>query len=190
MAKWDYDLATDIKRVNAQITTVQRIYGADSSIYKRIVSTIQKAGGGTRFSSKMFTGNMRQIAKAQNALKAVSSSDYLTKEGRMKIGAKARRTFAKNFDEFDDVTIQKMFDVFKNSSINKLLEVYHSVSDFLVDAVLQSMEDDPKMSTEEVEGKINALVRNLSYFEGFSESDITEFLAQWLKEQDWKSPTD
>lgn len=186
MSAWDYKIKTDIKRVNAQITTIQRIYGADSTIYKRIVSTIQKAGGNTRFSSKMFTGSMRQIAKAENALQAISSSSYMTKEGRANIGDKARRSFAKNFDDYDDVVLQKMFDVFKNSSISKLLEVHHSISDFLVDTVMQTFEDDSKLSTKEIGEKIDALIKNLWLYEDFEESDMVEFLGEWLKKQDWQ----
>lgn len=143
MAKFDDELAKRLRTINAQITTVERIYGRDSHIYKRILSTISKAGGkGTRFTKKMFTGSLRDTAKATNALSAVENSQYLTKEGRRRIGEKARDTFFKNrsSEGYDEATITLMYDIFKNSkNFSKFKEINVSSSAF-IDAIMEAFE--------------------------------------------------
>lgn len=151
---YDDELKKRLRQVNARITTVERIYGVDSSIYKRIVSTIQKAGGNKRFSAKMFSGDLRSLSKAERALSTVENSKYLTKEGRKQIGERARETFYQSHANFSDTTISKMFDVFQNSSfIGRIFDMF--ASEVFVDAIMDALEDD----ADEKE-----LVENLDYF--------------------------
>lgn len=113
-------------------------------MYKRVVSTIQRAGneGGTRFKMAMFTGSLRQLSMAENALRTVESSAYLTKEGRKRIGEKARETFRNNelFSEYSDATFEQIWDVFSNSStLKKVQEVFHS-SETFIDEIMRFIE--------------------------------------------------
>lgn len=158
-----YDLKKRIASANASLTTIQRLYGKDSSIMKHFTSAIQKAGGKTRFSAKMFDGSLRQIAKATNVLEMFENSSYSSKAGRLEIGRKARETFALRHDTYDDVTISKMYHVFKNSSFSRFDEVYKHSSELFVDAIMSAFEDDG-MSVRKVEKKIDYFLSHLDEF--------------------------
>lgn len=137
---WEDDVSKRIRSINARITTVQRIYGSDSDIYKRITSTVKRAGGENgRFRKKMFTGSLRDLSRAERALITVENSKYLTKAGRAQIGEEARRTFATNNSDVSDATITNMYDLFQNSGmLGRLFELYQS--DVIVDSIMNAIE--------------------------------------------------
>lgn len=182
MAKWDAQLSVDIKRVNAQLTAVQRRYGADSAIFKRFVHTISLAGGDTRFKKSMFEGNIRQINKALRALETVKSSKYLTPSGRKLIASKARVTFAKNWGDlgYDDRTLEMMLDAFGNSSMQKLLELYDFDSRGFVDAIMSTIERDEIKDKKQLGRKLDNLLKKASDFEGTKEDQL-ESAIRWLR---------
>lgn len=182
MAKWDAQLSADIKRVNAQLTAVQKRYGADSAIYKRFVHTISLAGGDTRFKKSMFEGNLRQINKAIRALETVKASKYLTSSGRKQITKKARETFAEYRREegYDDRTVEIMMDAFENSSMQKLLELYDFDSRGFVDAIMSTIERDKKTNKSRLKRKLDNLLKKASEFEGTKEDQL-ESAIRWLK---------
>lgn len=153
MSKWENEVSHRIKRINAQITTVQRIFGSDSQIYRRIVSTIQKAGGKTRFTKKMFvTNDLRQLSKAERALTTIEHSQYLTKAGRAEIGRKARETFAVNHSDYSDKTITQLYDIFKNSSqYKKVGELFSGSSEVLLDAIAEALEEYEDISAQDMQ---------------------------------------
>lgn len=177
MSRYDDELKLRLRRINARITAVEMRYGKDSSIYKRIVSTIQRAGneGGTRFKKSMFSGSLRQLSVAENALRTVEVSKYLTKEGRKQIGEKARETFRNNelFSTYSDVTIEKMWDVFANSSaLKKVQEVFHS-SEVFIDEIMRYIE----MSDSDMRGKTIAKRLDKIISIALSETDnISDFV--------------
>lgn len=137
---WEEDITRRIKSINARITTVERIYGSDSDIYKRISSTVKRAGGDKgRFKKAMFTGTLRDLSRAERAITTVENSKYLTKAGRAQIGEEARKTFAMNNPDVSDATITKMYDIFQNSDmLGRLFEIYQS--DVIVDAIMSAIE--------------------------------------------------
>lgn len=137
---WEEDISKRIRSINARILTVQRIYGKDSSIYKRVTSTVKRAGGANgRFTKSMFTGSLRDLSRAERALITVENSKYLTKAGRAQIGEQARQTFAMNHSDVSDATITKMYDIFQNSGmIGRLFELYQS--DVIVDSIMSALE--------------------------------------------------
>lgn len=182
MAKWDAQLGADIKRVNAQLTALQRRYGSDSAIYKRFVHTISLAGGNTRFKKSMFEGNIRQINKALRALETVKASKYLSASGRKQIASEARKTFAKNWGDYgyDDRTIEMMLDTFGNSSMQKLLELYDFDSRGFVDAIMSTIERDENMTKKQIGRKLDNLLKKVSEFDGTRE-DQMESAIRWLK---------
>lgn len=137
---WEEDITKRIKSINARITTVGRIYGSDSDIYKRIASTVKRAGGiNGRFRKSMFTGSLRDLSRAERALTTIENSKYLTKEGRKQIGEEARKSFALNNPKISDSVITSMFDLFQNSGmLGRLLEVYQS--DVVVDKIMTALE--------------------------------------------------
>lgn len=158
------ELTRRIRSINARITVVQRIYGKESSIYKRVEKLIKLAGGNTRFSSKMFEGGLRQIAKAYNTLETIENNPYLSKKGREEIGNKARSTFAANHSEFDSSTLEKMFDVFSNSSFNKLSEIFEGYSDVLVDEIMNALEENGDISSKEISNYIDNFIHELGSY--------------------------
>lgn len=144
MDRYDKELTKRIRSINAKITTVQRIYGKDSQIFKRIMSVISKASSenATRFKKKMFTGSLRDLSRAENALRTIENNQYLTKEGRKRMGEKARKTFFINREAegYDENVIVQMYDLFQQSDkIGKLVEAGLS-SNQLVDEILSTME--------------------------------------------------
>lgn len=159
---YEQELTKRIRAINARITTVQRIYGKDSSIFQRIQSTIKKAGGTTsRFSKKMFNGSLRDLSKAENALRTVENSKYLTKEGRKRIGVEARKTFGIKYGErgYNDAQIEKMYDVFKNTpEFNKLSE-YGASSEVVVDMIMTAFETE-NISATDMSNYLNDNIRN------------------------------
>lgn len=171
------DLKKRIKSANASLTTIQRLYGKDSRIFQHYVSAIQKAGGNTRFSSKMFEGSLRQIAKATNVLEMFENSKYSSKAGRIEIGRQARETFALNHDTYDDVTLSKMYHVFKNSSFSRFDEVYKHSSELFVDAIMEAFEDDG-MSVKKVERKIDYFITHLDEFMSGNNPDYIKATAE------------
>lgn len=160
--RYEQELTKRIRAINARITTVQRIYGKDSSIFQRIQSTIKKAGGTTsRFSKKMFNGSLRDLSKAENALRTVENSKYLTKEGRKRIGVEARKTFGIKYGErgYNDAQIEKMYDVFKNTpEFNKLSE-YGVSSEVVVDMIMTAFETE-NISATDMSKYLNDNIRN------------------------------
>lgn len=182
MSKWDAKLSADIKKVNAQLTAVQRRYGADSAIFKRFVHTISLAGGETRFKKSMFEGNTRQINKALRALETVKSSKYITPSGRKQIASEARKTFAENWGNYgyDDRTIEMMLDAFGNSSMQKLLELYDFDSRGFVDAIMSTIERDNNIDKKQLGRKLDNLLKKASEFDGTKEDQI-ESAIRWLK---------
>lgn len=148
MSNYNEELTKRIRSVNARITTIQRIYGKDSQIYKRIMSVISKASSEkvTRFKKKMFTGSLRDLSRAENALRTVENNQYLTKEGRKRIGEKARETFFINREAegYDENVIVQMYDLFQQSDkIGKLVEAGLSSSQ-LVDELMSTIEREDK----------------------------------------------
>lgn len=150
-----------IRSINAKLTTVGRIYGKDSKIYKNYVSIIQRAGGtGERFNKKMFDGSLRQIAKAERALSTIENSPYTSKAGRKTIGEKARQKFAFNHSDYSDAAIQDMYFVFDNSSFSKIGENFKGYSELYVDAIMSAFEDsdaDKKVIAQKVDYFVNHL---------------------------------
>lgn len=177
------DLSARIRSINASITTIGRLYGKDSSIYRRFTSTIQKAGGKTRFSKKMFDGDMRQLAKAYNALETLENSQYTTKEGRKQIWKKGRDTFAMNHSDYDESTIVKMFDVFKNSSFSRFDQIYKHSSELFVDAIMNAFEED-NISKKKMTEKVDYFLTHLEEFnDGKTSNDLStalERFTQWI----------
>lgn len=174
------ELKSRIKSVNARITTVQKIYGKESGIFKRIISTIQKAGGNTRFKYSMFTGNLRQLNKAYNALNTIESSAYLTKEGRKKIGDEARKTFGVNHSGYSDITLSRIFDVFKNSSFARFNELYNQSSELFVDEIMNALEYDG-LSNTDMSDAVNTFLNNLYTFDsGRNLNNAVENFRDWL----------
>lgn len=158
MADYRAQTVRRIRSINARITTVGRIYGTDSDIYKRLVHTIQRAGGGTRFSIKMFEGGLRELSKAENALRIIEASQYTTAAGRRAIGEKARETFQLNHAA-NDSEVTKMFDVFKNSSFfSRIKELYHGQSDIVVDEIMDAFESDKRLSGKKVAKAIDSVL--------------------------------
>lgn len=137
---WEEDIKKRIKSINARITTVQRVYGSNSNIYKKISGTVKRAGGEKgRFRTSMFTGSLRDLSRAENALRVIEHSQYLTKEGRKQIGDKARETFAANNRDMSDITITRMYDIFQSSGmLSRLFEIYSS--DTIVDSIMNALE--------------------------------------------------
>lgn len=137
---WEEDIKKRIKSINARITTVQRVYGSESNIYRKISGTVKRAGGEKgRFRTSMFTGSLRDLSRAENALRVIEHSKYLTKEGRKQIGDTARATFAANNSDRSDVTITRMYDIFQNSGmLSRLFEIYSS--DTIVDSIMDALE--------------------------------------------------
>lgn len=163
MAKWDYSIKSRIKSINARITVVENRYGRDSDIYKKMVDTVRKAGGNTRFTYSMFTGNLRDIAKATRALEAIENSAYSTAEGRKKIGQKARETFAVRHATYDDSVLENMYFVFKNSSFARLDEIFKYSSELFVDAIMSSFESD-SISRKKMVNRVNYFTTHLDKF--------------------------
>lgn len=178
MSDWE-DLSKRIRSVNARITTVGRIYGKDSGIYKRMIDTIKKAGGNIRFSKKMFDGSLRQISKAYNALDTIDNSQYTTKAGRKAIGDKARKSFELNHDTYDDVTLGRMYDVFKNSSFARFEEVYKGSSELYVDMIMSAIEEDD-ISTKDIVKAINYFTHNMDKFNAGNQEEAMEQFREYL----------
>lgn len=174
-----HDLSARIRSINARITTVGRIYGKESGIYKRIVDTIQKAGGNTRFSGKMFGGSLRDIAKAANALEAVENNPYSTKAGRVAIGEKARATFGERHSTYDDATIEKMYDVFKNSSFARFEEVYKGSSEIFVDAIMDAIESE-EFTSKQISTAVDYFTHHLDEFGATNRDDAFELFREYL----------
>lgn len=159
---WEEDISRRIKTINARITTVQRLYGGDSDIYKRIKSTIKRAGSDTgRFKKSMFTGSLRDLSRAERALTTIENSKYLTKVGRAQIGNEARTTFALNHSDMSDATITRMYDIFQNSGmIGRLFELYSS--DVIVDSIMNALErEDSDDMTDYVKGTIEYIATHM-----------------------------
>lgn len=137
---WEEDVTKRIKSINARITTVQRLYGGDSDIYKRIVSTVKRAGGEKgRFRKSMFLGSLRDLSRAERALITIENSKYLTKAGRAQIGEEARRTFVVHNADMSSETLTRMYDIFQNSGVlGRLFEIYSS--DVIVDSIMNALE--------------------------------------------------
>lgn len=171
------DLARRIKSINARITTVQRIYGKESSIFKRIQKTISKAGGNARFTKKMFSGDLRQMNRAYRALEAVESSQYLTKEGRKRIGERARETFLTNHSISEETSV-KLFDVFANSKWLSKISEYFNSSEEIVDAISLVLEndDDSKNFSEEFDKFASEKIQNTTDLSEFIDSFFNEFI--------------
>lgn len=179
------DLSRRIKSINARITTVGQIYGKDSAIYNRIVDTIKKAGGNSRFSRKMFDGNLRQIAKATRALETIESSQYTSKAGRKSIGETARETFKLHHASYDDITLSKMYDVFKNSSFARFDEVYKGSSDLFVDAIMEAIETD-ELTSKQIIDAVNYFTHHLDEFGASSRDDAIEQFREYLQTGKYK----
>lgn len=179
------DISKRIRSINARITTVGRIYGEDSAIYQRMINTVQKAGGDTRFRASMFEGNLRQIAKATRALETIENSSYSTREGRKKIGKKARETFALNNSTYDDITISKMYDVFKNSSFSRFDEVYKYSSELFVDAIMNAVEMDD-ISSKDIVSAVNYFTHNLPEFGAMTRAEAVESFREFLETGKYK----
>lgn len=137
---WEEDIKKRIKSINARITTVQRLYGSNSNVYKKISNTVKRAGGEKgRFRTAMFTGSLRDLSRAENALRVIEHSAYLSKEGRAQIGEKARETFALHNSDKSDITLSRMYDIFQNSGmIHRLFELFPS--DTIVDSIMNALE--------------------------------------------------
>lgn len=160
---WEEDISKRIKSINAKITTVQRVYGSESDIYKRITSTVKRAGGDKgRFRKSMFTGSLRDLSRAERALITIEHSKYLTKAGRAQIGEDARRTFALNHSDVSDATITKMYDIFNNSDmLGRLFELYSS--GVIVDSIMNAIERDKDLDgyTDYVKGTIEYIATHM-----------------------------
>lgn len=176
---WEKELSRRIKSINARITTVGNIYGFDSAIYRRIIDTVKKAGGNTRFAKKMFDGGLRQLSKAEHALIAVENSQYTSRAGRKAIGNKARETFAVNHSDYDDIALSKMYELFKNSSFARLDEIFKGSSELVVDAIMTAFETD-EPSVRKMNNKIDYFVKHLNDFDVRSGDDI-EIFRNWLE---------
>lgn len=179
MSDWQ-DITKRIRSINARITTVGRIYGKDSSIYRRMIDTIKKAGGNTRFKKSMFEGGLRDIAKADRALQTIENSQYTSAVGRKSIGEKARDTFNLHHNDYDDVVIQKMYDVFANSSFSRFEEVYKGGSEIYVDMIMTAFEEDD-ISTKDMINAVNYFTHNLQDFKAGTRAEAIEAFRNFLQ---------
>lgn len=184
MSEWS-NLTSRIRSINARITTVGRIYGKDSSIYQRMIDTIQKAGGNTRFKGSMFEGGLRQVAKATRALETIENSQYTTRAGRKAIGAKARETFMLKHDEFDDNTLGKMYDVFQNSSFARFEEVYKGSSELMVDLIMNAAEEDD-ITSKDLVTAVNYFTHHLDEFVAGNREEAVESFRNFLESGAYK----
>lgn len=178
------DFSKRIRSANARLNTVRRIYGEDSSIYKRISGTVERATGSKFFSKKSLEGGLREIAKVDRALSYVEHSVYTSREGRQKIGEKARRTFEQNrmyfsesqqkyLSQYSDIAYQKLYDIFDNSSFSKIQEAYKGQSTEYVDAILTAFEND-EYSVRQMRNKIKYFTEHMDEF-GKGETAIEKF---------------
>lgn len=178
------DFSKRIRSANARLNTVRRIYGADSSIYKRLSGTVERATGSKFFSKKALDGGLRNIAKVDRALSYIENSVYTSKEGRKSIGEKARRTFERNrmyfseeqqeyLSQYSDTAYQKIYDIFENSSFSKIQEAYKGQSAEYVDAILTAFESDD-YSVRQMRNKIKYFTEHLDEF-GKGETALEKF---------------
>lgn len=179
--RFEEDITKRIRSINAKITTVQRLYGSNSDIYKRIESTVKRAGGEKgRFRKKMFTGSLRDLSRAERALTTIEHSKYLTKAGRAQIGDKARQTFAINNPDISDTVITQMYDIFQHSDmLGRLFEIYQS--DVIVDSIMNALERE-KEDTDYVDyakGVIDYIGTHMSDYN--STSDVLNAFEELLK---------
>lgn len=179
--KWEQDISKRVKSINARITTVQRMYGSDSDIYKRITSTVKRAGGEKgRFRTSMFTGSLRDLSRAERALTTIEHSKYLTKAGRAQIGDEARQTFALNHSDVSESTVVKMYDIFQNSGfIGRLTDIFQS--DVIVDSIMNALERESEDDSyiDYVKGTIEYIATHMQEYS--STDDVLNAFEELLK---------
>lgn len=115
-----------IQSVNARILGLERRYGKDSRIVKRIYHYLNLAQGTdnlTRYRLPKADTSLRDIAKFERGLAKAENSAYLTKEGRAAILQKAKDTFGANMREMG-------YDA-SDAELEQLLDSYVSIKDIV-----------------------------------------------------------
>lgn len=110
-------LKSRIQKVNARILGLERRYGKDSKIVKRVYSYLNLAQGTdnlTRYRMPKANASLRSIAKFERGLAKTESSAYITKEGRAGILKKAKETFISNQrdlgSDLSDAQLEQLLD--------------------------------------------------------------------------------
>lgn len=121
MAREKYDYGKNLKKrvnsVNTMIRNMEKRYGEDSQIVKRVYNTLNMALGtenATRYRVPE-DASLRRLNMIERGLSLVENSAYATKEGRKKLRSKAFSSFMKNNSEYSEVQAEKLYDIFENS---------------------------------------------------------------------------
>lgn len=115
-----------IQAVNARILGIERRYGKNSRIVKRIYHYLNLAQGTdnlTRYRLPKKNASLREIAKFERGLSKTEGSAYLTKEGRDAILQKAKDTFIAN--------MRDMQYEGTDAELEQLLDTYISIKDIV-----------------------------------------------------------
>lgn len=199
-----YLFEPEMRSINAKILNIEKIYGKDSQIVRRVYATIGRAYGmdvKARF-TKIDTLGVKERQKVYMALEAVGKSEYLSGAGRKRIAERARKSFAQYHVAYSSAEkLTQVFDYFQQSNnwarIRELAG--EERSDIELDQIMQAQEEYGAEDTEMLTGAyLKQLgteneVTDLMAFLGNAEKGLAELqeaeptatMADWLVLQKW-----
>lgn len=147
-------LKADIKKVNAQILGLERQYGKNGYITKKVYATISSVYGGenrTRFS---FPANpsLRDLNKISRAIERVSSSAYINKKSREELDKRIKESFISNpkHEHLSTGEIEDLFEYFKDGIFAKIVEITGMSSESLIDVIHELHDSEQDFDVYEV----------------------------------------
>lgn len=127
-------LVKRVQKVNARILGIEKRYGKDSKIVKRVYHYLNLAQGTdnlTRYRTPPKGASLQYIAKFERALSKTENSAYLTKEGRANILNKARETFVKNMQYTDSMMPLDYMRNYTDAELETLYDTFLSIKDIV-----------------------------------------------------------
>lgn len=135
MSKGGFEsLTSRVQAVNARILGIEKRYGKDSKIVKRVYHYLNLAQGTenlTRYRTPKKGASLQYIAKFERALSKTENSAYLTAEGRKAILDKARETFVSKKQYADKMLKTEERRNYTDAELETLFDTFLSVKDIV-----------------------------------------------------------
>lgn len=146
------DLKKRIKSANAKILNMERKYGKDSKVVKRVYATLRNIYGEdrTRYRFPTKEESLRNLNKIDRGVQLIEKSLYASKAGRKELRKKIEKSFGESHEQFSDKEVADLFYIFEHSTdwdkIREMAGVGNS--DLTLDAINRAIE--MKYSRKEV----------------------------------------